>query len=59
MQLDEHVNLEVVFWSQIMTVFISDLMDGSPEIATHIFDVFLIDGEMVIYTMFIKFIETL
>jgi hypothetical protein len=42
-----------------MTVFISDLMDTSPEISTHIFDAFLIDGEMVIYTLFIKFIENL
>ena len=58
-QLDDHVNLELVFWSQIMTIFISDLMDTSPQIATHIFDAFLIDGEMVIYTLFIKFIENL
>ena len=42
-----------------MTVFISDLMDHTPEIATHIFDAFLIDGERVIYTLFIKFIENL
>lgn len=58
-QLDENVNLEVVFWSQIMTIFIVDLMDDSPAIATHIFDAFLIDGERVIYTLFIKFIEEL
>lgn len=42
-----------------MTIFISDLMDTSPEIATHIFDAFLIDGEMVIYLLFIKFIDNL
>ena len=42
-----------------MTVFISDLMDHTPEIATHIFDAFLIDGEKVIYTLFINFIENL
>ena len=58
-QSDENVNLELVFWSQIMSIFISDLMETSPEIATHIFDAFLIDGEMVIYTLFIKFIENL
>ena len=34
-------------------------MDDSPQIATHIFDAFLIDGERVIYTLFIKFIENL
>jgi hypothetical protein len=34
-------------------------MDTSPEIATHIFDAFLIDGEMVIYLLFIKFIDNL
>jgi hypothetical protein len=29
----------------------------NPEIATHIFDVFLMEGEIVICTLFIKFIE--
>ena len=42
-----------------MTIFISDLMDSSPEIATHIFDAFLIDGEKVIFILFIKFIKNL
>ena len=34
-------------------------MDTSPEIATHIFDAFLIDGERVIYILFINFITNL
>jgi len=42
-----------------MTIFIVDLMDHHPHIATHIFDIFLIDGEMFVYTLFIKFIEKL
>ncbi len=40
-----------------MTIFIVDLMDDNPEIATHIFDIFLVDGEIIIYKLFIKFIE--
>lgn len=51
--------LEIVFWSHLMTIFIVDLMDHHPHIATHIFDIFLIEGEMLIYTLFIKFIENL
>ena len=51
--------LEIVFWSHLMTIFIVDLMDQHPQIATHIFDIFLIDGEIMIYTLFMKFIENL
>jgi hypothetical protein len=48
------ISLVPVFSSIISTVFIYD----SPEaIATHIFDVFLLDGEIVIFTLLLKMIE--
>ena len=37
-------------------MFVADLQTVNPEIATHIFDVFLIDGEKVIFTLITKFI---
>jgi hypothetical protein len=49
--------IQLLFSSQIISIFISDLYEESPEIATHIFDVFLLEGEIVICTLFIKFIE--
>jgi len=48
------ISLVPVFASIIQTIFIYD----SPEhIATHIFDVFLLDGDSVIFTVLIKMIE--
>lgn len=49
--------IQFLFSSQILSIFIGDLQDINPEIATHIFDVFLLEGEIVICTLFIKFIE--
>jgi hypothetical protein len=39
-----------------MTIFVANLQDSNPEVASHIFDVFLIDGERVIFTLLMKFI---
>jgi len=36
-------------------MFIANLQDSYPEIARDIFDVFLIDGEKVIFTLLLKF----
>lgn len=48
------ISLVPVFSSIIQTIFIYD----SPEpVATHIFDVFLLDGECVIFTLLLKMIE--
>lgn len=45
-----------LFTSMIQTVFVGDLQAKFPKIATHIYDVFLIDGEKVILTLLLKFI---
>lgn len=50
------IDLSPVFTSIIQTVFIYDLQSVSPLIAQHIFDVFLLDGESVIFTLITKFI---
>uniref|UniRef100_A0A7S3ITL6 Rab-GAP TBC domain-containing protein n=1 Tax=Strombidium inclinatum TaxID=197538 RepID=A0A7S3ITL6_9SPIT len=55
-ELDE-VNLVPYFTGMIMTVFISDLQDISPQIATHIFDIFLFDGHLSIFQLLTKFIS--
>lgn len=59
-QIYQHIMTEIeislvpVFSSIIQTIFIYD----SPEpVATHIFDVFLLDGETVIFTLLLKMIE--
>jgi len=39
-----------------MTMFIANLQDCNPDIASRIFDAFLIDGESVIFVLLIKFI---
>ena len=53
--MDEiEISLVPVFSSIIATIFIYD----SPEqVATQIFDVFLLDGEQVIFTLLLKMIE--
>ena len=48
------ISLVPVFSSIIQTIFIYDSPD---EIATHIFDVFLLDGETIIFTLLLKMIE--
>jgi len=40
----------------VMTMFIGNLQQSSPLTATHIFDVFLVDGERSIFTLLMKFI---
>uniref|UniRef100_A0A7S3FVU5 Rab-GAP TBC domain-containing protein n=1 Tax=Strombidium rassoulzadegani TaxID=1082188 RepID=A0A7S3FVU5_9SPIT len=51
------IDLVPYFAGMIMSVFVSDLHSISPQIAVHIFDVFLVDGESVIFTLLIKFIS--
>ena len=46
-----------MFTTTIATVFLADLQSCSPLTASHIFDVFLSDGESVIFTLITKFIE--
>ena len=55
-QIDE-VSLVPIFASLVITIFISDLQDHTPSVATHIFDVFLIDGESVVFTLLMKFMQ--
>jgi hypothetical protein len=50
-------NLAPYFTDTVMTMFIASLQDSSPDIATHIFDVFLLDGEKVIFTLLMKLIN--
>lgn len=50
-------DLSPIFCSIVSTVFVVDLQHDSPEIAAHIFDVFLVDGESVVYTLITKFIS--
>ena len=54
---DDICGLVPVFASLLITVFIGDLTDYSPRVATHIFDCFLIDGEKVIFTLLMKFVH--
>ena len=51
------VNLVPVFTNIITTIFVADLQQSSPRIACHIFDVFLIDGEKVVFTLLMKFLS--
>ena len=55
LEVDQMVQL--LYSSQIISVFIGDLHNAAPKIAAHIFDCFLLEGEIVICTLFIKFIE--
>jgi hypothetical protein len=55
--LDVDQMIQLLFSNQIISVFIGDLQDASPKIASHIFDCFLAEGEIVMCTLFIKFIE--
>jgi len=56
--LDQMVeNLAPYFTDTVMTMFIASLQDSSPDIAKHIFDVFLLDGEKVIFTLLMKLID--
>ena len=48
------ISLVPVFSSIISTIFIYDTPES---VATSIFDVFLLDGEIVIFTLLIKMIE--
>ena len=50
------VSLAPYFTNIIMTIFVANLQDSNPLVAAHIFDVFLIDGEKVIFTLIMKFI---
>lgn len=53
---DLGIDLSPIFTSIVQTIFIADLQHESPEIASHIFDVFLVDGESVVYSLITKFI---
>ena len=56
--MDEMVySLAPIFTSIVTTIFIADLQRDSPRVAAHIFDVFLIDGEKVIFTLITTFIQ--
>jgi hypothetical protein len=55
----EEMNLSLYFMGIIMTIFVSELQDLTPQIAVHIFDVFLIEGESLILTLLINFIKRL
>ena len=50
------INLVPIFLNIITTIFVADLQSKTPEIATFIFDVFLLDGESVIFTLLTQFI---
>jgi hypothetical protein len=50
------IDLAAVFTSTVLTAFVGDLQTVFPEIATHIFDVFLCDGECLIFILITKFI---
>ena len=46
-----------IFGSFLLSLFVSDLQDKYPKTLAHIFDAFLIDGEQLIFTLLIKFID--
>ena len=50
------IDLTPIFTNTVASMFIADLQSVYPLIAAHIFDVFLIDGESVIFTLLTKFI---
>lgn len=49
------VDLAPYFTNVIMTMFVTNLQDCYPKIACHIFDVFIIDGESVIFMLLLRF----
>jgi ABC-type antimicrobial peptide transport system permease subunit len=51
------IDLAAVFTSTVITAFVGDLQSVFPDIATHIFDVFLCDGECLIFVLITKFIS--
>jgi len=53
----DNADIEPYFIDIVMTAFVFSLMSVSPQIATHIFDVFLIEGERAIFQLIIKFID--
>jgi hypothetical protein len=56
-ELDDEIGLEMIYQAKIVSIFTNkDLTDECPEFATHIFDNFLQDGEMIIYILLIKFV---
>jgi hypothetical protein len=57
MELEPEDIFLMLFQSQIISIFMSDLYQVAPKIASHIFDCFLLEGEIIICTLFIKFIE--
>jgi hypothetical protein len=46
-----------IFGSFLLSLFVSDLQDSYPTTLAHIFDAFLLDGEQLIFTLLIKFID--
>lgn len=49
--------LYLYFAEIFYTIFVSELQNITPKIAVHIFDVFLMEGETVIFTLLINFIK--
>jgi hypothetical protein len=57
-ELDDVMGLEIIYQTKIISIFTNkDLVDECPEFATHIFDTFLQDGEMIVYILLIKFVQ--
>lgn len=50
------IDLNPLFCKTVLTMFVYDLQAGYPETARHIFDIFLFDGESVMFTLVTKFI---
>ena len=50
------IDLAAVFTSTVITAFVGDLQSVFPDTAKHIFDVFLCDGECLIFILITKFI---
>ena len=56
-ELDDQMGLEIIYQAKIISIFTNqDLTEECPEFATHIFDTFLQDGEMIVYILLIKFV---
>lgn len=51
------VNLDMIFTNIITTIFIADLQQVTPNISVHIFDIFLIDGESLVFNLLMQFIR--
>ena len=56
LQQESDLEIKDIYFQTVLTFFIADLQHVSPQIAMNIFDVFLIEGETVLFLLISRFI---